>query len=75
MTTEINTTNGLAQKYERLPSGMVTRIASKFGLSKQYVSAVKNGAINNLPVLEELIRELEEYEAKKMELEERISKL
>lgn len=73
--TKSNSVEGLAQKYQRLPYGMVRDIANKHGVSPQLVTAVKNGRRYNPDILVSIIDELEAYEAQKKELKERINRL
>lgn len=56
-----------------LPRGVADKIAQKFGVSKQYVWAVKAGVRDNIEILEALIKAVEKYESKRITLKSKIN--
>jgi len=51
------------------------RIAAKHGISPRTVERIKSGDTDNIPVLEDIVRALEEKKTKKKSLKHRLKQL
>lgn len=69
--TKVNSTNELTQMDQKLPRGIRTKIAKKYGVSENYVTMVKNGFRNNLDILEAIINEIEAYNKREAQIRAR----
>lgn len=73
--TKSNNTSGLAQKCYKLPKGVRTKIARRFGVTEQYVTDVKQGRRNNLDILEAIVSEIENHHKRISEVRNRAKRL
>lgn len=77
--TQVNSTNELALKIDRLPNGIIAKVSERLGVSKSLVTKVKNGHRNNIKIFEAILQELEKYNKERdqrvAELQQRANKI
>ncbi len=75
MKIQSNTVETLAQKFPRLPKGIIKKVSEVTGYDKSTISQVKTGARYNPEIFAELVVQLEKYTALKEDLSKRVKKL